>query len=147
MVSVGALLATLTLPVAAPAVDGVNVAVRVAVCPGVRIKPVESPLALKPAPETLTLDTVTVEFPELVRVTVLLLVVDKLMLPKLNEVTLALSEAVAAFTVRVAALLDADPALLATDTANFAELSEVDVAGVVYVDEVAPLIAAPFLVH
>jgi hypothetical protein len=92
---------------------------------------VETPLALKPAPETLTLEIVTLEFPEFVRVTVWLLVVDKLTLPKLNEVALAFNEAVAVLTVNVAALLAAVPALLVTDTANFAVLSAVVVAGVV----------------
>ncbi len=66
-----ALLATATVPVMFPAADGVNVAVSVAVCPGVRMRPPDTPLALKPAPETVTLDTVTLEFPALVSVTVL----------------------------------------------------------------------------
>jgi hypothetical protein len=64
-----ALLATETLPVALPAADGSNVAVKVAVCPGVRIVPEETPEALKPAPETVTLEIVTLEFPALVSVT------------------------------------------------------------------------------
>ena len=131
MVSVAALLATVTLPLALPAVEGVNVAVRVAVCPGVKIRPVETPLALKPAPETLTLEIVILEFPEFVSVTVWLLVVDKFTLPKLKELVLAFRDAVAALTVSVAALLTAVPALLVMDTANFAVLSAVVVAGVV----------------
>lgn len=63
-----ALLATETLPVALPAVDGINVAVRVAVCPDVRISPEETPETLKPAPETVTLEIVIVEFPAFVSV-------------------------------------------------------------------------------
>lgn len=54
---------------------------------------------------------------------------------------------VALVTVSVAALLVALPALLLTATVNFALLSAAVSAGVVYVDEVAPLIAAPFLLH
>ena len=54
---------------------------------------------------------------------------------------------VALVTVRIAALLVAFPALLLTATANCALLSAIVSAGVVYVDEVAPLIAAPFLLH
>ena len=50
-------------------------------------------------------------------------------------------------TVSTAALLVALPALLLTATVNFALLSVVVSAGVVYVEEVAPLIAAPFLLH
>jgi hypothetical protein len=54
---------------------------------------------------------------------------------------------VALVTVSRAALLVALPALLLTATVNCALLSVVVSAGVVYVDEVAPLIAAPFLLH
>jgi putative exporter of polyketide antibiotics len=52
-----------------------------------------------------------------------------------------------ALMVRIAALLAAFPALLLTATANLALLSEVVSAGVVYVDDVAPLIATAFLLH
>jgi hypothetical protein len=54
---------------------------------------------------------------------------------------------VALVTVRTAALLAALPALLLTATVNFALLSVAVSAGVVYADDVAPLIAAPFLLH
>ena len=64
-----ALLATDTLPAALPAADGENVAVKVAVCPGVRMSPAEAPETLNPAPEIVTLEIVTVEFPAFVRVT------------------------------------------------------------------------------
>jgi len=53
----------------------------------------------------------------------------------------------AALTVRVAAVLVALPALLVNTTVKFAPLSEVVVAEVVQVDDVAPLIAVPFLLH
>ncbi len=54
---------------------------------------------------------------------------------------------VAAVTVRTAALLVALPALLLTATVNCSLLFAVVAAGVVYEDEVAPLIAAPFMLH
>ena len=54
---------------------------------------------------------------------------------------------VALVTVSRAALLVALPALLFTATVNCALLSAVVSAGVVYADAVAPLIAAPFLLH
>lgn len=54
---------------------------------------------------------------------------------------------VALVTVNVAELLVALPALLLTVTVNFALLSAVVSAGVVKVAEVAPLTAAPFLLH
>ncbi len=50
-------------------------------------------------------------------------------------------------TVSTAALLVALPALLLTATVNCALLSAVVSAGVVYAEDVAPLIAAPFLLH
>ena len=53
----------------------------------------------------------------------------------------------AGFTVRVAALLVTVPAELLTTTANVEPLSEVVVAGVVYVEEIAPAMFAPFFCH
>jgi hypothetical protein len=53
----------------------------------------------------------------------------------------------AALSVSVAALLVALPALLVTITLNRAPLSELVLAGVVYVEEVAPLRAVPFFCH
>jgi hypothetical protein len=54
---------------------------------------------------------------------------------------------VALVTVSTAALLVALPALLFTATLNCSLLAEVVSAGVVYVAEVAPLIAVPFMLH
>jgi hypothetical protein len=54
---------------------------------------------------------------------------------------------VALVTVSTAALLVALPALLLTATVNCALLLAAVSAGVVYVEEVAPLIAAPFMLH
>jgi hypothetical protein len=65
-----ALLATEIPPFALPAPDGAKVAVKDALCPGARISPEETPAALKPAPETVTFEIVTLEFPAFVRVTV-----------------------------------------------------------------------------
>jgi hypothetical protein len=53
----------------------------------------------------------------------------------------------AALSVSVAALLVALPALLVTTTLNREPLSELVLAGVVYVEEVAPLMAVPFFCH
>ncbi len=50
-------------------------------------------------------------------------------------------------TVSIAAALVALPAVLLTSAVNIALLSAVVSAGVVYVEEVAPLIAAPFFFH
>ena len=49
--------------------------------------------------------------------------------------------------LRVAGLLTALPTLLVTTTVSNARLSDAAVGGVVYVDDVAPLIVAPFFCH
>jgi hypothetical protein len=46
-----ALLETLTMPVALPALLGAKVTFNVAVCPGVRINPEDTPLVPKPGPD------------------------------------------------------------------------------------------------
>ena len=125
-----ALLATTTLPVALPAPEGLNVAVNVAVCPGLNISPLETPVTLNPAPAIVTLEIVIVEFPALVNVAVRLPLLDTFTLPKPKLVELELSNTVDAVTVSVAALLVALPALLLTMTVNCALLSEVVSAGV-----------------
>ena len=126
-----ALLATVTFPATLAAAAGVKVTFSVAVCAGVKICPVETPLVVNPAPEMLIFETVTLEFPAFVNVTLSMLLLPMLTFPKLRLVLLALSRNVAAFTVSVAALLVALPAALVTVTVNWAALSEVVVAGVV----------------
>jgi hypothetical protein len=126
-----AVLATEALPVMLPAPEGAKLTFSVAVCPGVRVVPLDTPLALKPAPEILTLDIDTFEVPELVRVTGRVLFVPVFTLPKLRLVGLALSAIVPLLTVSVAALLVTLPVELLTTTVNCAPLSELAVAGVV----------------
>lgn len=138
-----ALLATETVPVAAPAADGVKVVVRVADWPGFTITPL-IPVALKPAPDTVTLEMVTAEFPAFVRVTVFVPLAETLTLPKFKDDTLEFRMREEAVTVRVAVLLVTLPALLDTVTVNCAVAV---CAGVVYVEPVAPLMATPPLLH
>jgi hypothetical protein len=126
-----ALLATEILPVMLPAAAGAKVAVRVAVCAGARISPEETPAALKPAPETVTFETVTLEFPAFVSVTVFVLLLDTFTLPKLKDDELELRSSDDALTVSIAALLVAVPAVLLTATLNCALLSAAVSAGVV----------------
>jgi hypothetical protein len=142
-----ALLATEAPPVTLTALDGLKVTAKVAVCPGFNMSPVGTPLAVKPAPLTVTLETVILEFPALVNVTFLVLLLDTFTLPKLKAVELELRTRLVAPTVSVAGLLTALPTLLVTVTANVALLSDVTSAGVVYEDDVAPLMAIEFLVH
>ena len=142
-----ALLATVTLPDTLPAPAGVNVTLNVAFCPGVRICPVDTPLALNPGPDTLTFETVTLEFPlfgERHGIGAAAAYVDA---PKIQLDAFGSQRRCGAFTVRVASLLVALPAELLTTTLNTAPLSAFVVAAVVYEADIAPLIAAPFLFH
>jgi len=85
-----ALLAMLTLaPFTAPGVLGANVTVSVADCPGVSIVPFDTPLALKPAPVTVTPETVMFEFPLLVSVVESWIELFTFTVPKLKLVGLA----------------------------------------------------------
>lgn len=126
-----ALLATVTPPVTLPVNDGAKVTFKVADCPGVSTVPEDTLLVLKPVPVALTLEMVTLELPEFFSVTPSVLLPLVSMFPKLKLVGLTLSEAVAAFTVSVAALLVTLPPVLLTTTVNCAPLSVVVVAGVV----------------
>jgi hypothetical protein len=124
-------LVTVTLPVKVPVAEGEKVTLSVAVCAGARICPVDTPLAAYPAPEMLTFEMVTFEFPAFVNVTLSVLVLPIVTLPKDKLVGLALSKTVEELTVSVAVLLVALPALLLTTTVNCAPLSDDVVAGVV----------------
>lgn len=111
------------------------------------MSPEETPVALKPAPETVTFEMVMLEFPAFVSVTVFALLLETSTLPKLKDDELELRRSDEALTVNVAALLVTLPAPLLTVAVNCALLSPLVSAGVVYVDEIAPLIGVPFLLH
>src|ERR1700758_103425 len=85
-----ALLVIVTLPVTLPIAAGIKVTFKVAVLPGVRTVPADTPLALKP-PEMLTFEIVTLELPEFVIVTGRLELVPVLTFPKLRLAGLPLS--------------------------------------------------------
>ena len=70
VVAAVALLETLMLPVALPLLAGENAAVNGALWPGASMVPDGIPLALKPGPETLTLEIATLPLPTFVIVTV-----------------------------------------------------------------------------
>ena len=95
------------------------------------ICPLETPLALKPAPAMLTLETVTLEPPVLVRVVERALLLPTLTLPKLRLEELRLKVPGVDITVSVAAALVALPAEFETVTTNCDPLSVLLVAGVV----------------
>jgi len=94
-----ALLASVTLPGNLPRATGANAASNVADCPGARIKPAETPLAVNRAPETLTFETVTLELPAFVRVTLKALLFPRGTFPKLKLEVLVVRNAVAAIPV------------------------------------------------
>jgi len=126
-----ALLVTVMPPVTLPAVAGANVALNVAVCPGESVTPESPPPALKPAPATLTLEIVTLEFPALVSMTLCELLLDTFTLPNARLLELLLKRRVTELTVRRAALLIAVPPLLLTAAVNCAPLYEVAIAEIV----------------
>ena len=94
-----ALLATVTLPDKLPAAAGENVASNVADCPGDRTRPAETPPSEKCAPEALTFDTVTLEFPAFVSVTLNMLLFPIATFPKFKLEVLMVRTAVAAIPV------------------------------------------------
>lgn len=86
-----ALLATVMLPVTLPIAAGANVTFSVTGFPGVMICPLETPLAAKPAPEIVTLETVILKVPEFVRLTLRALLLPTFTLLKFSLVVLRVS--------------------------------------------------------
>ena len=126
-----ALLLTVTLPVAAPLAEGVNVEVSVVICPGERVSPFDA-VELNPAPATSTCEIVTSELPAFVRIMCCVLLLEMLTFPKSKLLVLELSTKMPVFeTVNKAELLVTVPAPFLTTTVNCAPLSEVVVAAVV----------------
>jgi hypothetical protein len=126
-----ALLATVTLPLTLPVAAGANVTFSVTTCPGVMIWPLLTPVGVNPAPEIETLETVTLELPELVKFTLKMLLLPTFTLPKVRVDVLATSGPGTELTVSVATLLVMLPTELLTMTVNCAPLSAVVSAGVV----------------
>ncbi len=76
---------------------------------GVRVVPALTPLALKPVPVTVTLETVTFEFPLLVRVMASEPVLPTFTFPKLRLVGFAPSRKVAATPVPLSGIVRGEP--------------------------------------
>ena len=87
----GASLVTEMLPVAAPVVVGANFAVNDVPCPAVRVAGVVNPLMLKPVPEALAAEIVTLAVPVFVKVTAMDAELPSTRLPKTTLVGLAVS--------------------------------------------------------
>jgi len=142
-----ALLETVVLPVTLPAAAGAKVTLKVTLCPGDTISPVEIPPAVNPAPDILTPEIVIVEFPAFVKVTPCTELLPVLTAPKEMLVWVTFSMYVAGVTVSVAGLLTTFPTLLVMATVNCAPLSPFEVGGVVYEADVAPETAVPLRLH
>src|SRR2546427_621828 len=79
----GALLTSETLPDTLPMVAGANCALKVLDCPAARVSGRVRPVMLKPVPETVACETLTVVLPVFVSTTLWVLVVAAVTLPKL----------------------------------------------------------------
>jgi hypothetical protein len=112
-----ALLVTVTLPDTPPAVVGVKTTLRVAVWPAVKVSGGVRPLELKPEPEVVIWEILTLELPVLVSVTDCELVLPKGTFPKLKEAGLAESCRIGATPVPLRGMLVGElEALLTTET-------------------------------
>src|SRR5713226_9305325 len=84
-----ALLTTETLPVPAPEAVGAKTTLKLAACPAAKVSGGVRPLSLKPLPETVIWEMLTLELPELVSVTVCVALLPTVTFPKLRLVGLA----------------------------------------------------------
>ena len=109
--------ATVTFPVTLSLADGRNVRLSEAFCPGVKVMGVVIPLAETSLAETVTSDSVTLELPLLVMVTLFELAVPALTFPKLKLLGLGeiVTEAASPVPLTVATFGEVD-ALLETVT-------------------------------
>ena len=104
-----ALLTSETLPIAAPAVVDAKTTLKLAVCPAAKVSGAVRPLALKPLPETLICEMLTLELPELVRVTVCgALLLPTVTFPKLRLVGLAVRRKVEVTPVPLNAMAEGE---------------------------------------
>lgn len=124
-----ALLATVTLPLRAPAADGAKVTFNTVKFPAAKVRPEETPPVLTPAPDIATFETEMLVLPVFVRVTGKMLPLPTVIFPKFKFVVLAL-RCPATVTISVAVLLVTVPVELPTTTVNCDPLSEAVVAGV-----------------
>jgi len=79
----GVLLTSETLPDTLPVVAGPNCTLKVVDCPAARVSGRFSPVMLKPVPETVACETLTVALPVFVSATLWVLVLATVTLPKL----------------------------------------------------------------
>jgi hypothetical protein len=126
----------------------------VVLCPAAKFIGVVRPLAVKPAPEAASCETVTLELPALVRVTALLLLLPTFTFPKLTLVGLAASCTLTAAPVplseivfgEVGALLTRErlPAALLAAVGAKLTLKVAELPGSTVSGRVSPFKAKPF---
>jgi len=109
-----ALLATVTLPLTAPATVGANATVSVTDWPGVSVLLALTPLALNPPPDVVTPAIVTFEFPLFVKLTPCEPLLPTFTFPKLRLAGFAPSSAVAATPVPLSEIPSGEFAALLT---------------------------------
>ena len=121
-----ALLVTVTVPVSEPAAVGENRTLKVRFCPAVRVTGVPAPLRVKPAPASVMLDMVTLEFPVLVTVTLSVEEDPAFTFPNARLLVLNESVCEAATPVPLNAMVAGElGALLTIDTEPLAEPADV----------------------
>lgn len=135
------------VPENAVALGGANATLSVEDCPGAIAEPLSAEGEVKACGEMLTLAIVAGAVPELVKVTVIVLLAPTTTFPKLNVEALGVRFGAPAATVSIAGLLMSVPAELLTTTTNIEPSSEECVGGVTYVGKVAPGITTPFFCH
>jgi hypothetical protein len=112
-----ALLITETVPLSAPDALGVKTTLKVALAPAAIVSGTVTPVVLKPVPEAVIFDTLTVELPVLASVTACVLLLPTLMFPKLRLVALGESCNAAATPVPLIAMVFGElGALLTSET-------------------------------
>jgi hypothetical protein len=87
----GALLVMETLPVALPVAEGANCPLKVVLCPAASVSGTDKPVMLKPVPEALAAEIVTLAVPELLNVKVCAPLLPTSIFPKLKLEGLAVS--------------------------------------------------------
>lgn len=105
-----ALLVTEALPLALPVADGANCAVKVVFCPAASVSGTVKPVMLKPVPEALAAEIVTLAVPELLNVKVCVPLLPTRIFPKLKLEGLAVSVPCTPAPLR--AIVAGDPAAL-----------------------------------
>ncbi len=122
-----------TLPVALPVAGGANCALKVVFCPAARVSGTDKPVMLKPVPEALAAEMVTLAVPELLSVKVCVPLPPTSTLPKLKLEGLAVSvpctpvplNATAAGDPGALVLMEMFPEALPVDTGKNCEVNEI----------------------